>query len=571
MFNKIKKGFLFIGNSAARGADRFRIREHFKGIQDFSGMSVSVVYLPNDNPGVRKRFEESIKKSKTNIKYEIVENAADARGEYLVFVNNVDEVHDGWLDFLAEAFVRNDNVGIVGGSTYYSMKMRKGKALKIRFKGVKYLPYSTANRGTLCKLLDADVKTEEENFGIAGTDIPSINIIMIKADYYKKIGGLCSLYVNNSWDFALADLCLMSKAYGKDNYLADYCLVSVFRDKEIRKANNYGRPILPGRWRSGGNQGTRPKPDNNEIDICASMPGNDDGKFWGDYHFAYALKGALEKLGYKVNVLPIDDWYKESTARTVIVLRGKHGYYRKALSDGQRLVYWTISHPADIRETELMQADYIFYASDIMKKKFGEKVAVPSEILMQCTDPSVMSYSKDKVIPENNYAPELLFVGNSRGVFRKILRDVLPTDHDLHVYGRHWDKFPEVQSHVIANYIPNDKVSAVYHDARILLNDHWDDMREYGIISNRIFDAMCAGAFVISDDVPGLNETFGSSLVTYKDRKDLSDKIDYYLTHEYERDRIARAGKKMVLENHTFDSRAKRISEVIEADKQARL
>ena len=207
----------------------------------------------------------------------------------------------------------------------------------------------------------------------------------------------------------------------------------------------------------------------------------------------------------------------------------------------------------------------------LRKQKFSEKVDVPSSVLMQCTDPEAMLYSEDIVIPTGNYSPELLFVGNSRGVFRKILRDVLPTDHDLHVYGRHWEKFPEVQEHVIANYIDNDKVAGVYHNARILLNDHWDDMREYGIISNRIFDAMCAGAFVISDDVPGLEEAFGECLVTYTDRKDLSDKIDYYLTHEFERMRIARAGRKRVLNKHTFDDRAEKIAEVIEADKYAKL
>ncbi|WP_026491753.1 CgeB family protein [Butyrivibrio sp. XPD2002] len=571
MLSKVKRGILSLEAYAARARDKMKIQERLRGIQDFSGMSVSVIYLPVDNADVKRRFDESIAKAKTNIKYEMAADAETAKGEYLVFVNGVDGVCDGWLDFLAEAFVRDENTGIAGGVTYYSPQMRKGKAYKTRFKGVQYLQNNTETHGISCKLLNADIDSGEQGFCITKTDIPSINIIMIRADFYKKLGGLCGLYESNSWDFAIADLCFMSKAYGKDNYLCDCCLVSVFRDKAIRKANNTGRPVLPGRWRKNALSGKRPKLNNMEIDICASMPGNEDGKYWGDYHYSYALRAALERQGYIVNVLPVDDWYRESSARTVIVLRGKRGYYRKALGDGQRLIYWTISHPADISAPELNQADYIFYASEIMKQKFSEKVDVPSSVLMQCTDPEAMLYSEDIVIPTGNYSPELLFVGNSRGVFRKILRDVLPTDHDLHVYGRHWEKFPEVQEHVIANYIDNDKVAGVYHNARILLNDHWDDMREYGIISNRIFDAMCAGAFVISDDVPGLEEAFGECLVTYTDRKDLSDKIDYYLTHEFERMRIARAGRKRVLNKHTFDDRAEKIAEVIEADKYAKL
>lgn len=571
MLGKVKRGILSLEAYAARGKDKIRIQERLRSMQEDSGMSVSVINLPVDNPDVKKRFAASIAKAKTNIQYEIAEDAEKAKGEYLVFVNCVDDVCDGWLDFLAEAFRKDENTGIAGGSTYYSAKMRKGKAYKTRFKGVSYTANRTDNRGMSCKLSNANIEGDEQSGGITKTDIPSINIIMIKADYYRKLGGLCKLYENNAWDFAIADLCFMSVAYGKDNCLCDNCLVSVFRDRAIRKGNNDGRYILPGRWRKNALSGKRPKINNNEIDICASMPANEDGKFWGDYHYANALQAALERLGYIANVVPIDDWYEESTARTVLVLRGRRGYYRKALDDGQRLIFWTISHPADISVPELNQANYIFYASERMQDKFSEKVDVQSEVLMQCTDPVAMLYSDERVIPTNNYSPELLFVGNSRGVFRKILRDVLPTDHDLHVYGRHWEKFPEVQEHVIANYIDNDKVASVYHNARILLNDHWDDMREYGIISNRIFDAMCAGAFVISDDVPGLEETFGGCLVTYTDRKDLSDKIDYYLTHEFERMRIARAGRKRVLNKHTFDDRAEKIAEVIMADKYARL
>ena len=56
--------------------------------------------------------------------------------------------------------------------------------------------------------------------------------------------------------------------------------------------------------------------------------------------------------------------------------------------------------------------------------------------------------------------------------------------------------------------------------------------------------------------------------MTYRDREDLKNKIDYYLTHEDERKEIVGKGKKIVLRNHTFDARAKEISYDLENKKE---
>mgnify|MGYP003325756257 CR=1 FL=1 len=42
-------------------------------------------------------------------------------------------------------------------------------------------------------------------------------------------------------------------------------------------------------------------------------------------------------------------------------------------------------------------------------------------------------------------------------------------------------------------------------------------MREWGFVSNRIFDVLACGTPVISDPVPGLHELFGDAVVTVED------------------------------------------------------
>lgn len=296
--------------------------------------------------------------------------------------------------------------------------------------------------------------------------------------------------------------------------------------------------------------------DQNRIDILGAMPDDDSKKFWGDQHFAEAMKKQFERNGYRVCIRSKNHWYDRSNAKYIVVLRGTKPYY-PSVKEERKYIMWNISHPEDVTIEEYNMYDYVFFASVRMHKDLQGKIAPKSSVLLQCVDEEVMTCS-DSI--EKQY--ELLFVGNSRHVFRQILKDLLPTEHKLSVYGRHWDEFP-VKDYVVGEYIENNKVGQAYHDAQILLNDHWDDMREYGIISNRIFDALAVGAFVISDDIPEIQSLFEGNVVTYSTREDLKEKIDYYLKHPEERQQKAKRGQEIVLKAHTFAHRIKNMQEII--------
>lgn len=297
--------------------------------------------------------------------------------------------------------------------------------------------------------------------------------------------------------------------------------------------------------------------DEHTIDIYGAMPDDETKKFWGDQHFAAAMKKEFEKHGYQANVVPRDRWYDRSKAKYIIVLRGTKPCYR-SVRDGRKYIMWNISHPEDVSIHEYNMYDYVFFASEKMKRELGPQIQPESGVLLQCVDDEVMTCEEHR---DKKY--DLLFVGNSRHIFRPILRDLLPTEHRLSVYGRHWEEFP-VKDYVVNDYMDNDKVGQAYHDAKILLNDHWDDMRECGIISNRIFDALAVGAFVISDDIPEIDEVFEGAVVTYQTKDDLKEKIDYYLEHESEREKMAQSGKEIVLREHTFSKRCNEIIQIFD-------
>lgn len=276
---------------------------------------------------------------------------------------------------------------------------------------------------------------------------------------------------------------------------------------------------------------------------------------WGDYHLALGLKKELERKNCEVLLQILPEWNKgEGDCDVVIVLRGLSRYTPKK---GHFNIMWNISHPDKVEIEEYNRYDHVFIASEHWAFEIAEKTRVPTESLLQCTDPEL--FYND---PTGKYHDDLLFVGNSRKVFRKILKDLLPTDKDLAVYGTHWKSFIK-ESYVKGDHIPNQELREAYSSCKILLNDHWDDMREKGFISNRIFDGFASGAFIISDHVRGGGDVFKDALVTYDNPEQLHSLVDQYLEDEDQRVQKASKGQSIVLDQHTFQIRVERILEVI--------
>lgn len=155
-------------------------------------------------------------------------------------------------------------------------------------------------------------------------------------------------------------------------------------------------------------------------------------------------------------------------------------------------------------------------------------------------------------------------MGNSRHHFRKIIQDILKTNHDFSVYGKYWNEFIE-EKYIKGEFIENKDLNKAYSNCKILLNDHWEDMVENDFISNRIFDALACKTFIISDKISSIQSLFEGCVVTYDNYDELNEKITYYLTHDDERIQLAEKGYELV-KNHTFDNRVSELISVIEKE-----
>ncbi len=104
---------------------------------------------------------------------------------------------------------------------------------------------------------------------------------------------------------------------------------------------------------------------------------------------------------------------------------------------------------------------------------------------------------------------------------------------------------------------PYEEAPRVFKRSKINLNITLRSIKSG--IPLRCFDIMGSGGFLLSNfqsDFLGLF-TPGEDFVFYEDKRDLLDKIDYYLTHDKEREEIARNGHDKVASAHTYQHRVR--------------
>lgn len=293
------------------------------------------------------------------------------------------------------------------------------------------------------------------------------------------------------------------------------------------------------------------------VGIRIAVPSWEVAPGWGDLHFARDIQRALERAGFPTRIHLRPDWDGWPAARDDI---GLHLLGREVAGKrpGRLEVLWHISHP-DAASVERYEAhDLAFVASDSFAVWMDGQTAIPVRPLHQATDPERFAPGSDG--PHH----ELLFVANSRGVRRHVLGDLLPTTHDLAVYGKGWTPERLDPQYLAGLNIPNHLLPGYYASADIVLNDHWPDMQREGFISNRLYDVTAAGAFVISDDIEGLEEEFDHGVVAYQGRQELHALIDQFLEDPAARREHATRARAAVLANHTFAYRVEAFLAVIE-------
>jgi hypothetical protein len=288
------------------------------------------------------------------------------------------------------------------------------------------------------------------------------------------------------------------------------------------------------------------------LSIAIKIPVPSDKRVeWGDYHFAESLKSSLEQIGHLVTIDFLGDWYARpvNQDQVVIVLRGLTAYEPRP---GQVNVLWNISHPDQVGYEEYESYDLIYVASLSYPDLLGKIITKPVRPLLQCTD-------TDRFHPVSQATrnSDVLFVGNSRNEYRRIVRWAVESGANVRVHGTRWKQFID-EDRIAGENIDNRQLGNHYSSAKAVLNDHWDSMRDFGFVSNRVFDVLAAGGRLVSDRVPALARLFPDGVHEIDSAEGLSAALvamDADPSAELRQMELAASVASM----HSFDARAKQV------------
>lgn len=117
--------------------------------------------------------------------------------------------------------------------------------------------------------------------------------------------------------------------------------------------------------------------------------------------------------------------------------------------------------------------------------------------------------------------------------------------------------------------LPPQDENRLYSSAKISLNFHEreeDGSQPHYIVNQRAFKIPACGGFQICDHVPALDKYFNKEeLVTaYLDPYDWIEKVEYYLSHEQERQQIRSNGTKRALRDHMSTNRVQQVLRLID-------
>lgn len=158
---------------------------------------------------------------------------------------------------------------------------------------------------------------------------------------------------------------------------------------------------------------------------------------------------------------------------------------------------------------------------------------------------------------------DICFVGSAD--MRRIFCLEKLKEYNLIIYGSKWNRNKSLMTDglkkkIVYNSIWGRDLHLLLSQSKIILNITRSTF--YGVetgLNLRIFEALAARCFLLTDYCNELNDLFiiGEEIETYRSTEELVDKVDYYLAHDIDREKIAQKGYERYLKQYTWDARVK--------------
>ena len=189
---------------------------------------------------------------------------------------------------------------------------------------------------------------------------------------------------------------------------------------------------------------------------------------------------------------------------------------------------------------------------------------IPSELFKFGFEPRLLLKLKE----ENSKTP-IVHVGGYGRVHqeRNILLEKLAESFEIKFWGYGIQNLPK-DSPIRRSYCGEAWGLKMYHvryNSRMTINKHITAVAGRYCNNMSLYEATGVGTLLVTDYKDNLHEIFvpDKEVIAYHDADDCAEKIDFYLSHEDERAKIAQAGQQRTLTEHTYFYRMQELVEIV--------
>jgi len=163
---------------------------------------------------------------------------------------------------------------------------------------------------------------------------------------------------------------------------------------------------------------------------------------------------------------------------------------------------------------------------------------------------------------------DVSFVGTPKNDRIDNMREVLRRGIKAKVYGAGWERYPEFRK-AHAGEIPEEEFIKVINKSKInicLSKNYFGGTH----ILERFFEINACKSFCLTEYTPGYDLLFkeGEDMATFKDKKELAEKIEFYLKNEKARIKIMNNAYRKTLKYFSNERHLEKVLRFAEKDKQ---
>ena len=154
---------------------------------------------------------------------------------------------------------------------------------------------------------------------------------------------------------------------------------------------------------------------------------------------------------------------------------------------------------------------------------------------------------------------DISFIGAAHGNRKKRINYLKRMGLNVTCFGHGWEGGP----------IAASDISKIMRSSRISLN--FANSKGDNQLKARVFEVPGAGGFLLSEKADNIEKFYkiGEEIDIFSDDKDLAQKLNYYLTHKCDRDKIANKGFDRTSRDHTYEERFKHLFNILQMKKSS--